>query len=127
MTEATDDCLKSDIAVKYRIEKVSYLEFVVEYDVGSLASETQSTSSSWSTSAAADLVEAMDTRDQDVHTQLAKARAQLLTKDGQIVAKDEELAAKDEELAAKDEQLAAKDEELQQMREQLARLEGVPP
>eukprot|EP01043_Picozoa_sp_COSAG02_P025086 COSAG02_NODE_1397_length_12873_cov_18.498043_2_plen_628_part_00 len=127
MTEATEDCLKSEIAVKCRIEKVSYLEFVAEYDVGSLASETQSTSSSWSTSATADLVKVMDTRDHDVHTQLAKARAQLLAKDGQIVAKDEELAAKDEELVAKDEQLAAKDEELQQMREQLARLEGVPP
>ena len=106
MTEATTDCLKSDIIVKYKIKKVSYLQFLLEYDSGSLTSEAQSLSSNTSTSVTINPDEAMNARDKDVRAQLAEAHAQL---------------------AAKDEQLEAKDKELQQLRVQLARFEGVPP
>ena len=99
MTEATADCLKSDINVKYKIKKVSYLQFLLEYDSGSLTPEAQSLSSNTSTSVTINPDEAMNARDKDVHAQLAEAYAQL----------------------------AAKDEQLQQLRVQLARFEGVPP
>ena len=75
MTEATTDCLKSGIKVKYRIKKVSYLEFLLEYDSGSLKSEAQT--SPTRISKIADPDEAFDSHDHDL-------RAQLMAKDEEL-------------------------------------------
>ena len=157
MAEATADCLKSEIAVKYRITEVSFYDFLSGYEpvLGSdgppgatthrqaQRPKAQIVPDQCDDSVATDSVMAVDPHgayESDLRRQLAEAAAQLAAT---AAAKDEELAAavaaKDEELAAKDEELAAavaaavaaaaaaKDEELEELRSQLERLEGVPP
>jgi len=130
MTEATADCLKSEIDVKYRITEVSFYDFLSEYEpvLGSdgppgatthrqaQRPKAQIVPDQCDDSVATDSVMAVDPHgayESDLRRQLAEAAAQLAAT---AAAKDEELAAavaaKDEELAAKDEELAAKDEEL---------------
>ncbi len=135
--DAKHDAAVNGIHITIQLKKVSYLEFLEEYDSGSLSSEKQThelaqtklepkAASSTADGDAANLQkEAGEVGNArlDVHAQLAEARAQLAA----AQAKDEELASV---VAAKDELasvVAAKDEELKQLRAQLERLEGVPP
>ena len=120
MTEATADCLKSDINVKYTIKKVSYLQFLLEYDSGSLTPETQPSAINKSARVIADPNETSTSGDHDLRAQLTEAHAQLAAKDAEL----EELKA---QKTAGQLELEAKDAELEQLRAQLARLEGVPP
>lgn len=106
LTEATADCLKSSIDVRYRITEVSYYDFLSAY-------EPICSDGDGSTSATMNLGMVGASRESDLRMQLAQAKSDL-------VAKDEELV---KATAAKDEL----QHELQQLRSQIARLEGVPP
>ena len=123
MTEATADCRKSGIDVRYKITEVSFYDFLSEYEPVLQSDGLGSANQPSETNV-------------DSHGDTVPATESSLTVDDcDALAKDEEIArvvaAKDEELAAKDEEIAsvvaAKDEELKQLRAQLERLEGVPP
>ena len=148
MTEATADCLKSGIDVRYKITEVSFYDFLSEYEpvlqserLGSVNHRDPNQSSETNLAqpdldSHGDTVPAIDSSRSVDDCALAKAEEMarvVAAKDEELAAKDEELAAKDEELAAKDEEiasvvaakdgeLAAKDEELAAMDEELKQL-----
>ena len=113
MTEATADCLKSGIDVRYKITEVSFYDFLSEYEpvlqcdgLGSVSHRDPNQSSETN----------LAQPDLDSHGDTMPATDSSLSVDDCALAKAEETArvvvAKDEEMArvvvAKDEELAAK-------------------
>lgn len=117
MVEATSDCAKSGIEVRYVITEVSYYEFLMEYEPLSDDQLLGKQQQVQQTSKALD-----EELDCDTH-----GGASMTIKPGEAVEVDAHQSDVHTQLVEAREQLAAKDEELQQLRAQLARLEGVPP
>ena len=141
MKEATSDCEKSGIILKYEISYVSYREFLLEYEPWCVEHEmlreggedVQNHGDAADFAGAATVDDVVVGGSEDVAT-VENLRATLAHKDEELQANAKELQAKNEELQANAKELQAKNEELQanakelqELRAQLARFESVPP
>eukprot|EP01049_Picozoa_sp_SAG25_P002190 SAG25_NODE_112_length_14924_cov_13.606476_6_plen_544_part_00 len=149
--EAICDAAKNKIQTNIQLKKVSYNDFLLEYDPRSFAFETRKQMQELplepqedplrAPATHGDVVGSADAR-RDVaqlvaknkeltakNKELAANAQQLAAKEQELVAKEQELVAHAQQLATNAKELAAKDQELEQLRGQLARLgvEGIPP
>jgi hypothetical protein len=133
MGEATADCAKSGITVKYVIREVEYCEFLAEYEQDPHAQDARTSVAevvppNVARPASAESV-TIEQRSETTQQNTAKLEEQgagrewglgsLDALEQALEAKDVELAAKDQDLKAKDLELAAKDKLLEQLRAQL--------
>ena len=128
--EARHDATKNEIQTNIQLKKVSYYEFLCEYDPESLPSKNAQ-----QTELEPELEPELASREKDIQELRAATDkdfvdvsiAEFKHMEQRMEDMQSEATAKDQELVAKDQELAVKDQELEQLRAQLARLEGVPP
>ena len=133
------DAALNGIQTNIQLKKVSYLEFLREYDSESLAAKIGSQPNELEPEPENDSVDINHGSVEDRHGDNAQPNTNARKGEGDVVGTGEPdvytqlvemralLMAKDKQLVSKDKQLALQVEELEQMRAQLKRLEGVPP
>ena len=135
MSEATSDCLKSGITVKYKISEVSYYEFLSTYgpaltcgDATGVVDTSHHDNAEPETETEAHGMESHHGANEE---NVATLKQELAAKDEELTANRQELTAKDEELTAKDKELTANQQRIAALEAQLQQLqppkEGVPP